>query len=284
METFVVTGTALPYTPSATQSQAGIVLIGNAALDNGVAITTVGVCTNTLAATEQIDFKITGNLTGISQINYDNGAAGRTYTVLAADRTAGFATLSVTGANLLICKATETATAKALELQAANVTGTPIVTGARTVTVTLLKKTAVSAADRALIAAGTTSHTFTLDGSQYYIPLVGSSTGRETYIKLQSKSLVAGSNGVTIAILDNLGGITATWTGQIQPGIPLTISGADLVAAAATAGKTVSGSAGFAVIVTVNAPETDVFAYANMIDASGAKRIPVKTVNGVISE
>jgi hypothetical protein len=57
-----------------------------------------------------------------------------------------------------------------------------------------------------------------------------------------------------------------------------------LVAAAATAGKTVSGSAGFAVIVTVNAPETDVFAYANMIDASGAKRIPVKTVNGVISE
>jgi hypothetical protein len=142
---------------------------------------------------------------------------------------------------------------------------------------------AIVAAPRNILAA-TTAWTWSLDASQYYIPLVGSGTGRETYIKLQSKSILAGSNGVSIAILANDGSIVATWTGLIQAGIPLTISGAQLVAAAAVAGKTVDGLAGFAVIVTVNAPEADVFAYANMVDTSGAKRIPVKTVGGVISE
>lgn len=138
---------------------------------------------------------------------------------------------------------------------------------------------AIAAAARTILAA-TTAWTWGMDASQYYIPLIGSNAaiGRETYIKLQSKNLSSGSNGVSIAILDNTGNTTATWTGAITAGTPLTVTGAQLIAAAPAG--TVDGAAGFAVIVTVNAPEADVFAYANMIDPSGAKRIPVKTVAG----
>jgi len=142
---------------------------------------------------------------------------------------------------------------------------------------------AILAASRTLLAA-TTAWTWGLDASQYYIPLIGNNAaaGRETYIKLQSKSTLAGSNGVSVAILASDGTITATYApGTITAGVPMTITGAQLIAAATAAGKTVDGSAGFAVIVTVNAPENDVFAYANMLDATGAKRIPVKTVNGM---
>ncbi len=128
--------------------------------------------------------------------------------------------------------------------------------------------------------------TWRLDATQYYIPLIGSvPPGRETYIKLQSKSTAAGTNGVSVAILASDGTITATYSpGTITSGTPMTITGAQLVAAATAAGKTVDGAAGFAAIITVNAPEADLFVYANMIDAAGAKRIPVKTVAGYIVE
>jgi hypothetical protein len=139
---------------------------------------------------------------------------------------------------------------------------------------------AIFAASPRTLVPTTLGWNWVIDSSQYYIPLVGSSTGRETYIKLQSKNLVANANGVSVAILAKDGTTVATYTTTITPGTPTTITGAQLVAAATAAGKTVDGAAGFAVIVTVNAPENDVFAYANMIDAAGAKRVPVKTVGG----
>jgi hypothetical protein len=151
---------------------------------------------------------------------------------------------------------------------------------------TLLDLTGADKLDRTLLSA---ISYFRLEvvSAQYYIPLVGSvpASGRETYIKLQSKNTATGANGVSVAILADDGSITATYNpGTIAAGVPMTITGAELVAAATAAGKTVDGLAGFAVIVTVNAPEADVFAYANMIDAAGAKRIPVKTVGGAIVE
>ncbi|WP_435548180.1 hypothetical protein [Desulfobacterium sp. N47] len=170
---------------------------------------------------------------------------------------------------ILTVDGTTVLTPRTYAIGISTVTGAPIVAGART-----------------LIPSTTLGWTWVIDSTQYYVPLVGSnaSTGRETYIKLQSKNTSSAANGVIVAILANDGSTVATWTGTITPGTPLTVTGSDLVTAAATAGKTVDGAAGFAVIVTVNAPEADVFAYANMLDASGAKRIPVKTVAGLIVE
>jgi len=136
-----------------------------------------------------------------------------------------------------------------------------------------------------LAAAGTKTHDIQFDATQYYIPLVGSNLpARETYIKVQSKNTLASANGVNVQILCKDGSLIVYSAGTVSPGVPLTITGSQLVAAAAAAGKSVDGVAGFAAIVTVNAPEADVFAYANMIDSSGAKRIPAKTFKGYIVE
>lgn len=198
---------------------------------------------------------------------------------------------NVETATFMVCGAATPAATKALPANlnqlVLTVDGTTVITP-RTYNIKIDTVTGAIfvAATRTLVST-TLGWTWRLDASQYYIPLVGRSSdgSRETYIKLQSKSTATGSNGVSVAILASDGTTTATYSpGTITSGVPMVITGAQLVAAATAAGKSVDGMAGFAVVVTVNAPEADVFAYANMIDASGAKRIPVKTVGGVIVE
>ena len=126
-----------------------------------------------------------------------------------------------------------------------------------------------------------------LNATQYYVPLIksDSANGIKTFIKIQSKSTVAGSNGVNVQILASDGTmVTYTPSISITSGTPYVITGTDLVNAAAAAGHPVSGVNGFAAIITVNAPESDVFTYANIMDPAGAKRVPVKTVGGTIVE
>jgi hypothetical protein len=195
------------------------------------------------------------------------------------------------GALLMACGSGSTGATKALPANqnwlVLTVNGTTVLTARNySIKADLISGGGIGAGDRNLVATAT-GWTWRLDSTQYYIPLVGSvpASGRETYIKLQSKSTVAGSNGVSVAILASDGTIVATYNpGNITSGVPMTITGAALVAAATAAGKTVDGGAGFAVIVTVNAPAADLFGYANMIDAAGAKRIPMKVVGGTISE
>ena len=216
--------------------------------------------------------------------------AGPTATVLkaaiASTDASATGNAALNALNAFSCGAATTATSKAAV--ANQITATLTVDGTTVLTPRSYKlavgttlSVAILAAARTMLAA-TTAWTWGMDASQYYIPLVASdaATSRETYIKLQSKNIAAGSNGVSVAILANDGSTTATWTGAITAGTPLTITGAQLVTAATTALKVVNALAGFAVIVTVNAPEADVFVYANMIDGvGGAKRIPVKTVH-----
>lgn len=133
---------------------------------------------------------------------------------------------------------------------------------------------------RTLIAA-TTAWTWNLDATQFYLPLIKSSTGTETYVKLQSKSSMAGSNGLAVQVLCSDGTmLTVTPTvSSITSGTPYTISGADIMALVTAAGKTVSGTAGFAAIITVNTPNSDVFGYANIANAAGEKRVPLQRLN-----
>ncbi len=231
-----------------------------------------------------LNIRLSGDLHGLASISYDAGAV--TTAITPTDITNGYVDMAIPAGSVEMGPNGQAWTAPVdLTLTAIGTTGTDsIATGDRTVKVELPTAGPVAAGPRDLISAGTVSHTFELDASQYYIPLIGvnSATGRETYIKIQSKSQYSGSNGVVAQILCDDGSMVSYDAGTVSSGTPLTITGSQLKAAATAAGKTVGDS--FAVILTVNAPESDLFIYANIIDPSGAKRVPVKTVGGLIVE
>jgi hypothetical protein len=290
-----------------TTSVARLVVLSNETIAQKIATGHAGVnttCGAWLATTEALSFTATpGSGTAMGTGFHATTAFQATGTlavtlkaaIASTDASAtGNAALQPAAGNLAANSCGTGATAATIALVPANTSNATLTVNGTTVltprsyrlAVGTTTSGAIVAAARTILAA-TTAWTWNMDASQYYIPLVASDAGtfRETYIKLQSKNLTAGSNGVSVAILANDGTTTATWTGAISAGTPLTITGAQLVAAATTALKVVNALAGFAVIVTVNAPEADVFVYANMIDGvGGAKRIPVKTVLGVISE
>jgi len=294
---FAAVPTMTAFKTGLTTSTANIVILSNETL--GTPLVT-GLASNVVCGpwgggVDSLKFTVTpgtGTAMGsgfIAGTAFTGGAAAAVIdgTIAATDANAS-GNLVLTAAPELLCG---TGTSAAAKLAAATpmiltVNGTTALTARsyKLAVDTVLGPTILAAARN--ILAATTAWTWSLDATQYYIPLIGSNAtgGRETYIKLQSKSSVVGSNGVSIAILANDGTIVATWSGTITAGTPLTVTGAELVAAATAAGKVVDGAAGFAVIVTVNATEADVFAYANMIDAAGAKRLPVKTVAGTIVE
>jgi hypothetical protein len=64
-------------------------------------------------------------------------------------------------------------------------------------------------------------------------------------------------------------------------GAVYTVTGSQLIAAATAAGQAVSGatstgSTGFAAVITINTPASDIFAYANVCDAAGCRNLPVE--------
>jgi len=125
---------------------------------------------------------------------------------------------------------------------------------------------------------------WTYKGTALYVPLIGvnPATGRETYIKLQSKDTNPVANKVKAIILASDGSLVTADLGKITPGQPFTITGSDLAAKVQAAGKTVGDS--FAAILVVTTDEANLFGYANIIDPSGAKRVPLKTRDGKIVE
>jgi hypothetical protein len=125
---------------------------------------------------------------------------------------------------------------------------------------------------------------WTYKGTTIYVPLIGvnPATGRETYIKLQSKDANPNANKVRAIILASDGSTVAADLGQITTGQPLTITGSDLAARVQAAGKTVGDS--FAAVLIVTTAEENLFGYANIVDSSGAKRVPLKVKTGNIVE
>ncbi|MGC9188865.1 MAG: hypothetical protein ACP5F0_06190, partial [Sulfurihydrogenibium sp.] len=123
-----------------------------------------------------------------------------------------------------------------------------------------------------------------LNATTLYVPLVGvnPATGRETYIKLQMSNNIVSSTDVTFFILAGDGSIVATYNKTLTAGQPLTVTGTELKNAAIAAGKTVGDS--FAVRIVIPNQESEIYAYANIVDPSGAKRVPVKVECGKIVE
>lgn len=117
------------------------------------------------------------------------------------------------------------------------------------------------------------------DATKVYVPLIGTNpdTGRETYIKLFSsvnttvKGIVIASDGSSV-VVD---------LGTIEAGKPKTITGAQLKELVEAQGKTVDGLLGFPAMFSITEAKENIFGYANMIDPSGAKRIPLSIESGV---
>ncbi|MEK6684060.1 MAG: hypothetical protein AABY46_05305 [Nitrospirota bacterium] len=291
--------TAPPDT-TATQSQAGLLILSVETLDNkvtsGAADTTCA--SSGLAANDTLNVVVSGTFTealkttaGLVVRDLVNGADVAASAAITTSTTS--ATVPMPGNTLKICGSNSTAATRVGNVEYVQITvdgTTSLVPRTFTASVTFVGTGTNIKQARTLVASGTLSHTYKLDATQLYVPLVKSdaATGTETYIKLQSKSTVSGSNAVKVAILASDGTTSANFNaGSIVAGTPLTITGTQLVAAATAAGKTVSGTSGFAVIITVDSPEADLFAFANIVDAIGPKRVPVKTVNahnGGISE
>lgn len=227
-------------------------------------------------------------LSGVKAICFDDAAgvsaagcsaAAKAFTLNAA---AGTATFTITGA------------ANNAALVAA-VTGKPIsfvFDGTTSLTVRTYKVSSNMNFASALeqsgpVLAPTSYFDLFLSATQFVIPLVKTSAGTDTFIKVQTKNTDTGANGISVDFVAANGTVhTFTPTpATVTAGVPLTIKGSDIAAYAAANGFPVDGTNGFFATVTINAPAADVVGYANYSDSTGAfRRIPVKVVNGNANE
>jgi hypothetical protein len=273
---------------------AKIVVKNDATIGNKVTVTAPGVtCAGTINVADTVKVKVTGNLTGVDKLQWNAVTIGTktSYTLVAADYTNGYASVTVPGTVVGICStASPTAgCASGIFLDVDTSIGTTkapaLVAGDFTAEVKLVGAGAGAAGRTSATRVLTTakSHTFAFDGTVYYLELARADATRETYVKIQSKNVTAGANGMSVQVLCG-NGTMATFTpaATLTAGAPANITGTEMAAACAATSPVNAG--GFAAILTVNAPEADVFGYANILDATGAKRIPLKTVNGAIVE
>jgi len=279
-------------------STAKIVIKNDATIANAVKflVNPTAACLGTLLAgdTSTLKVKVTGNLTGVDTLQWNNpgvAAADKAYVLTALDHTNGYATVPVLGNEIGICSSSSptAGTASGIDLivdtnNALAPKAPTLVAGSFTTEVKLVGTNAVAfaaAATRVLTTA--TSHTFAFDGTVYYLGLVRSDATHETYAKIQSKNVTAGANGLTVQVLCG-DGTMATFTPAdlLVAGTPVTITGTAMAAACAATSPV--NANGFAAVITVNAPEADVFGYANISEPTGSKRVPLKTVNGAIVE
>ena len=298
---FVPSGTALPYTPTLTQSQAALTITSDQSLKEKVCVTSGSgdECERSLANGETFTFRVTGDFAGISKIKWDATPwPTDSYSITLADRAAGFALFPVTQPKHICWSTDSPITPRALELTAMDTPGNPMNVGNRYVELTMAAGSGfpgiASGYSRDLVPSGTTSAslgwTFTLAAKRYYVPMVKTSLNgqTETYIKFQSKNttLVAqGGNSVTATILAKTGTTYNVNVGPITAGTPLTITGTQLYNAVIAQGGTVDPAAGFAAIFTINTPETDTFRFANICDpANGCRPDEVMVLDGKIQE
>jgi hypothetical protein len=248
----------------------------------------------TFSTNDKITFTLSGaTLSGISKICYEAGTAGTCAGTLAfaLNTAASIATYD----DALSGQTAGPATNKAI---------TFVFDGINSLTARSYSLAATLAFGSAAknghpLFSGLTANTLTLNSTQYYIPMIKSNGAvgtTETYIKLQSKNTFNSTNGVYVQILcggavvanQGLSSQLTPSTPTITPGTSYVLTGTQLMAMAAgitapatPSSCTVDGNAGFAAIITVNAPNTDVFAYASMIDPNGFKRVPVQTLNTI---
>ena len=281
MKNFVLdTGT------TATASTAQVYVASDQTIDNKIKVdnATTGIMPNTGTGyidntSDILDFTVQGDFTGVKLVN--------NLAVSSTELSNKKLVRTLTGNNILVNGAEAASDVKRADNVTITVDGTTVITARQFTTAVAFEK-AGDIGQATTLLGDTVSHIWKLNATQYYIPLVkaDAASGRDTYIKIQSKSQVAGSNGVSISYLAEDGNMY-TYTpapSSVTPGTPLTIDAQKIVDYAASAGHSVDGVKGFAVIVTVNAPEKDLFLYANIIDPTGAKRVPVKAVGGTIVE
>lgn len=260
-------------------------IVSDGTINNKLTVTSGSACQGNLSAGFSAVFTVKGKLNEYSTITIYQSTTTSvvTYAITATDRTNNMATFGINlNTNGLVC---ENAPASDYNTIALKVDGiNQIQPDLKTTSIAL--KIGTQTTFQLTNPADQPSHEIQLDATQLYIPLVGvnPTTGRETYIKLQASNFSSSVSSINVKfqILASDGTTVAQLNKTLTPGTPLTVTGTELKNAATAAGKTVGDS--FAVKVLVTAPQENIFAYANIVDPSGAKRVPVKVMNGAIVE
>ena len=250
-------------------------IVSDETINSKLTVNNGGACQGTLSAAFSAVFTVKGKLNEYSLIVIYQGSTTvvNTYNVTNADRTNNQATLTVNlSVNGLVCANAPSTSYNTIALKVDG--STQIQPDLKTTSI----KLNIGGNTYDLTGGDKPSHEIQLNATTLYIPLVGvnPTTGRETYIKLQADQFNSsvGSINVIFYILASDGSITASLSKTLTPGTALTVTGTELKNAVVSAGKSVGDS--FAVKVLVTAPSQDIFAYANIVDPTGAKRVPVK--------
>jgi hypothetical protein len=268
---------------SATTIKAPFRIISNETIANKLTVTGAnGSCTGTLSTGWSANFTLKGKLQEYSAIAIlaTTGSTVLPQNIEDTDRTNGQVTISNfdLNSNGIVCtNASDKPTYIALKVDGQ----TQIQEDTKKLTITLKNGSYSSN-----LLTDATAFIVKLDAKTLYVPLVGvnPATGKETYIKLQMTKNTVESANVTFLILAGDGSIVATYNKTLKAGTALTVTGSELKDAAIKQGKTVGDS--FAVKIIVPAPESDIFAYANIVENGGTvfKRVPVKVEGGTIVE
>lgn len=115
-------------------------------------------------------------------------------------------------------------------------------------------------------------------GTSAYVPLIRSTNGIETYIKLQSSDSV--NDTVKAQVLCGNGTVTTVTLPTLVPGTPLLVTGANIIALL-PATCTVNGSNGFAAVLNITAGQAVLFGVIDVIDSIGHKFVPLSMGTGL---
>jgi hypothetical protein len=232
---------------------------------------------HTLVATDKMDLTISGSMSGISRICWDDAAclSGSTnkFTI---NYGANTATYSVLFATPLL----NDFNGKAITFVVDGVT--PLTE--RTFTVTgVMNLTPAAELDRTLLSAAE-YFKMALTTYQAICPFVkyNAAPSVQTWVRLTSSYISTGTeaNKVKGTVLCGNGITSVVNLGQIIPGITHGILASDIMSAAGAVCITDAVAlAGFPVTFTVNAPAVNVSGVATMIQPEGMRAIPMKSNN-----
>jgi hypothetical protein len=238
---------------------------------------------HTLVTSDKMDLTISGSMSGISRICWDDAAclSGSTtkFTINTGTNTATYSVLFATAPALTDFNG------KAITFVVDGVT--PLTE--RTFTVTgVMNLTPTDQLDRTLLSAAE-YFKMALTTYQAICPFVkyNAAPSVQTWVRLTSSYISTGTeaNKVKGTVLCGNGITSVVNLGQIIPGTTLGILASDiLTAAGAVCIPDAVALAGFPVTFTVNAPAVNVSGVATMIQPEGMRAIPMKSNNAGFTE
>jgi len=253
-------------------------------LDTGNAFTLTSAAlgkTHTLIATDKMDLTISGSMSGISRICWNDAACASSSTKRFVSVDANTQTYSVLFSTAALTDFSTLAITFVFD-------GTTPLTGRNYTVTAVMNLTGANELDRTLLSA---SNYLELDLNAYQAicPFVkyNAAPAVQTIVRLSSTYISSGTvaNVVKGSVLCASGTASVVTLGTITPGTTFTILASDIVTAAgATCIPAATALGGFPVTFTVNAPAVNVAGVATVSQPEGLRGSPMKSNNTGFSE